>query len=141
MRDMSEAERREFLSTGHRTAKVATVRPDGSPHVAPVWFVLDGDEIVFTTFHNTAKAANLRENDHIAICVDDEEPPFAYVIIEGQAKLDPHAPDLLSYTTRLAGRYMGADQAEAFGRRNAVEGEILVRVKPSKIIAKTNIAD
>ncbi len=42
---------------------------------------------------------------------------------------------------RVAGRYMGAELAEAYGRRIAIPGELLVRVTPDRIVARKNIAD
>ena len=141
MRHMTAAERRAFLQEGGRTGKLATVRPDGRPHVAPIWFVLDEDEVVFTTWHETVKATNLEHDPRVALVVDEEEPPFAFVLIEGVAEIDKQAPDMLRWTTRLAGRYMGEDQAEQFGRRNAVEGEWLVRIRPTHFVARQGIAD
>ncbi len=141
MQKMTPEERRHFLLDTPRTAKVATVRPDGTPHVAPVWFILDGDDVIFTTWHTTVKAHNLAENNHVAISVDDDHPPYAFVLIEGEAEVDKHAPDLLKWTTALARRYFGDDLADEYGRRNAVEGEYLVRVHPTKFIAQKGIAD
>ena len=141
MQKMAPEEYRAFLLEGHRTGKLATVRQDGRPHVVPIWFDLDDDVLVFTTWHTTAKAANLRRDARVCMCVDDENPPFAFVQIEGGASIDASAADLLYWTTRIAGRYMGAELAEAYGKRNAVEGELLVRVTPTKIIALKGIAD
>ena len=73
--------------------------------------------------------------------MDDEEPPFAFVMIEGTVEMTAGASDLLDWTTRIGGRYMGAELAEAYGRRNAVETELLVRVTPTKTVAEKNIAD
>ena len=131
---------KRFLAYGTRTAKLATVRADGRPHVVPVWFVLDGDDIVFTTGTTTVKAAAMRRQPRVALCVDDETPPYAYVTVEGTATVDPDAHDVLAWATRIAARYMGADQAEEYGRRNAVPGEALVRVTPTKIIAEKDVA-
>ena len=131
---------KRFLAYGTRTAKLATVRADGRPHVVPVWFVLDGDDIVFTTGTTTVKAAAMRRQPRVALCVDDETPPYAYVAVEGTATVDPDAHDVLAWATRIAARYMGADQAEEYGRRNAVPGEALVRVTPTKIIAEKDVA-
>jgi PPOX class probable F420-dependent enzyme len=138
---MSADEVRSFLAYGTRTAKIATVRADGRPHVVPIWFVLDGDDIVFTTGARTTKAAAMRHQPRVALCVDDETPPFAYVTIEGTATLIPDAPDVLAWATRIAARYMGAGLAEAYGRRNAVPGEALVRVTPMRIIAEKDVAE
>jgi PPOX class probable F420-dependent enzyme len=141
MQQMTPEERRSFLLAGTRTGKLATVREDGRPHVVPIWFTLDGDDIIFTTWHTTVKARNLHHDPHVAICVDDDRPPFAFVQIEGTASLNPRVGDLLEWTTRIAARYMGPEQAESFGKRNAVEGELLVRISPTKFIAQKGISD
>ncbi len=141
MQKMDARETREFLLQGPRTAKFATVREDGRPHVTPVWFDLDGDDIILTAWHTTVKAANLRRDPRVCICVDDDRPPFAYVIIDGLVSFDPDMEHLAYWATRIAGRYMGADLAESFGKRNAVAGELLLRVKPVKVIARKGISD
>jgi PPOX class probable F420-dependent enzyme len=138
---MTHEEYREFMREGTRTAKLATVRADGRPHVAPVWFVMDGEEIVFTTGANTVKGRNLLRDGRVALSVDDEEPPFSFVLVEGTASAEDGAEDLLYWATRIGGRYMGEDRAEEFGRRNGVPGELLVRVRPTKVISFKNIAD
>lgn len=138
---MSREEYRSFLSAGTRTLKLATVGADGRPHVVPVWFVLDGDTVVFTTGASSVKARHMRRDARVAFCIDDETPPYAFVLIEGTAQTSPNPPDMLEWTTRIAGRYMGADLAAAYGKRNAVEGELLVRVTPTKVIAVKGIAD
>jgi PPOX class probable F420-dependent enzyme len=138
---MSEQERRAFLSRGTRTAKVAVSRADGMPHVVPVWFVLDGDVLVFTTGEATVKGRALRRDPRVSICVDDEQPPFSFVMIEGLATISRDHDELLAAATRIGARYMGNDRAEEFGRRNAVPEELLVRVTPTKIVAVGGMAD
>jgi PPOX class probable F420-dependent enzyme len=139
--DMSDQERRAFLSTGTRTAKLAVIRKNGAPHVVPVWFVLDGDDIVFTTGVDTVKGKALRRDARVAICVEDDAPPFSFVSIHGTAIVTQHDDALLAWSTKIAGRYMGANRAEEFGRRNAVPEELLVRVKPTKTIAIAGMTD
>lgn len=77
MREMTSDERRAFLLAGTRTAKLATTRRDGAPHVVPIWFVLDADDVVFTTGADTVKGLALRRDGRVSLCVDDERPPFA----------------------------------------------------------------
>jgi PPOX class probable F420-dependent enzyme len=137
---MTRAECLAFLLAEPRTGKIATVRPDGRPHVAPIWFTLDGDELLFTTWHTTAKATNLRHNPRISLCVDDQAPPFAFVKYDGVAEFSDDLDALRHWATIIAGRYMGVEQAEAFGNRNAVAGELLVRVSPTSIHGETDIA-
>ena len=141
MQKMTEVEIRDFLLDQARTGKLATVRKDGRPHVTPIWFDLDGDILLFTTWHEAVKAANIRRDPRVSICIDDEKPPFSYVIIEGRATMADEPEALAYWATRIAGRYMGADLAEAYGQRNSVKGELLVRVTPTRIIAQKNIAD
>lgn len=132
---MSAEERREFLAHGTRTGKLATVRSDGRPHVVPVWFVLDGDDIVFTTAATTVKGRALRREGRAAICVDLEEQPYAYVMVDGQAEVSEDLDEMLVWATRIAARYEGEEDAERFGKRNAVAGELLVRLRPDNVVA------
>ena len=140
-REMNDEEYRDFLLGSVRTATLATVRADGRPHAAPIWYHLDGDSFVFMTGEETVKGKNLRRDPRLTLCIDDEKPPFQFVIVEGTADLAADDPDMLYWSTLIGGRYMGGDQAEEFGRRNAVPGELLVRVTPTKVIAYTNVAD
>jgi PPOX class probable F420-dependent enzyme len=141
MARMTADERRRFLSERARTMKVATVRPDGRPHVAPVWFALDGDTIVFNTGAHSVKGVNLRHDPRVCLCVDDQTPPFAFVQFEGTAVISDDLDDVLRWATIIGGRYMGADRAEEYGRRNGVPGELLVRVTPARTLAEKDIAD
>jgi PPOX class probable F420-dependent enzyme len=141
MPDMNPERRRAFLEHGTRTAKLATTRADGRPHVAPVWFVLDGDDIVFTTAATSIKGRNLARDPRLCLAVDDETPPFAFVLIEGAGSISEDPDELRRFATLIGGRYMGADRAEEYGRRNGVAGELLVRVTPSNIVARDAIAD
>jgi PPOX class probable F420-dependent enzyme len=138
---MTDEEYRSFLIDRARTAILATVRADGRPHAAPIWFDLDGDTLIFTTGESTVKGRNMRRDPRVSLCIDEEKPPFHFVLIEGTAELTADDPDLLYWATRLGGRYMGAERAEEYGRRNAVEGELLVRVTPQKILAYKSVSD
>ena len=140
MREMSHEEWREFVSTGTRTGMLATVRSDGRPHVVPVWFLLDGDDVVFTTWHASVKGRNLRRDPRAALCVEDDAPPYAFVLLDGDVRISADVADVRHWATRIAARYMGADRAEQFGARNGVPGELLVRLSPARIIAQTDIA-
>lgn len=119
MPEMSKEEYREFLLEGTKTGKLATVRDDGRSHVVPIWFVLDGDDLVFTTHKSTVKAKNMARDPRVSISVDDQVPPYSFVTVEGTATLSQDSEELLHWATRIGGRYMGENQAEAFGRRNA----------------------
>jgi len=138
---MTPDEIRAFLSHGTRTAKLATSGPGGQPHVMPVWFTLDGEELVFTTWGDSVKGRNLRRNPRAAVVVDEEVAPYAFVHIRGQVTLSEDLDDLLRFATVIGSRYMGADRAGEFGHRNAVPGELLVRLRPERVIATADVAD
>jgi PPOX class probable F420-dependent enzyme len=142
MRTLSDAEWRAFLLEGTRTAKLAVVRKDGSPLVTPVWFVLDDDGfIVFETGRESVKGRALCRDPRLSICVEDDEPPFGFVRVDGIAELSDDLDELLVWTTRMAARYMGAERADEFGRRNAAPSEMLVRVRPKRVVAQVELAD
>ncbi|CPR10649.1 pyridoxamine 5'-phosphate oxidase [Mycobacterium bohemicum DSM 44277] len=135
----------EFLSAGTRTGMLGYVAADGRPLVAPVWFIVetgrDGGELVFNTGRLTAKGRALARDPRVVICVDDPHPPYSFVQVQGTASVQEDAEDLLEIATRIGGRYMGADRAEEFGRRNAAPGELVVRVRPTKVVSAFDLAD
>jgi hypothetical protein len=124
-----------------RTAKLAVVRADGSPHVVPVWVDLDAEDVVFTCGMETVKGRAIRRDGRVSLCLDDERPPFHFVTISGRARVQDDLDEVLHWATRIAARYMGEELAESYGRRNAVPGELLVRVRPERVVAKVDVAD
>jgi len=140
MATMTTEQWHEFVMTGTRTGKLAVTRADGQPHVTPVWFVLDGADIMLTTESTSVKGRYLRRDPRVCLCVDDQQPPYSFVIINGQATLTEDLDELRHWAAVIGGRYMGADRAAEYGARNGVPGELLVRVKPTKVIAQRDIA-
>jgi PPOX class probable F420-dependent enzyme len=138
-REMTPEEIRAFLTHGTRTAKLATSGPGGEPHVMPVWFVLDAEVLVFTTWGDSAKGRNLRRNRRAAVVVDKEVVPYSFVHIRGDVTLGEDLEELLRFATAIGARYMGVDRAGEFGRRNAVPGELLVRLRLERVIATADI--
>jgi PPOX class probable F420-dependent enzyme len=148
---MSDVELLAFLTVEPKhTAKLATVRADGRPHVAPIWFVVDASkagvdspigDLVFTTGAETIKGKCLRRDPRVALCMDDERPPHSFVIIDGIATISEELDDVGYWATIIGGHYMGPERAEEFGRRNGVPGELLVRVRPTNIVATVDLAD
>lgn len=124
-----------------RTAKLAIVRADGSPLVAPIWTVRDSDQIVFMTSADTIKGKSILRDGRVSLCWDDDRPPFHFVTVSGTTTTSTDPDELLAWGTRIASRYMGADLADAYGRRNAVAPEMVVRVTPTAVVAKTAVAD
>lgn len=140
MKEMTGDELREFLLGGTKTGKLATVRKDGRPHVVPIWYDLDGDALVFTTGTESVKYKSMKRDPRVSIAIDDQTPPYSYVMIEGTVSFSEDPEKLLYWATRIGGRYMGEDQAEAYGKRNSAPGEVIVRITPSRITAYKDVA-
>ncbi len=140
MHDMSTEDAWTFLSEGTRTGKLATTRPDGRPHVAPIWFVVEDGALLFNTWHTSVKARNLAADSRASLVVDLQEPPYAYVMVEGDVEISDDLNEVRRVATVIGGRYMGEDKAEAYGARNGVEGELVVKLSVRKMIAKDDVA-
>ena len=130
-----------FLSEGTRTGMLGFVASDGRPLVAPVWFIVDDGQLVFNTGRDTSKGRALDRDPRVVICVDDPHPPYSFVQVQGVATVTEGRQDVLDIATRTGARYMGADRADEFGRRNAVPGELVLRVRPTKVITGFDISD
>jgi PPOX class probable F420-dependent enzyme len=138
---MSRDEWLAFLQAPVRPGMLATTRKDGRPHVAPVWYALDGDVLVFTTGADTLKGRTLRRDGRASLCVQDEQPPFAFVTVSGTVELSDVLVDVRHWAAVIGGRYMGADRADEYGERNGVPGELLVRLRPESVVAHQDIAN
>ncbi|MEW2358496.1 PPOX class F420-dependent oxidoreductase [Spirillospora sp. NPDC029432] len=140
MTAMTDGEWRAFVSEGTRTGKIGVTRGDGAPHVTPIWFVLDGDDLLFNTAASGLKGRALRREPRVSICVDDQAPPFSFVMIQGEASVSEDLDEVRRWATVIGTRYMGAERGEEFGARNGVPGEYLVRVRITKVVAERNVA-
>jgi PPOX class probable F420-dependent enzyme len=139
---MSDAEAWAFLAADPpHTGKLATTRLDGRPHVAPIWFAVDDGTIVFTTAAESLKGRTLRRDPRVALCVDDEAPPFSFVTVEGVVDISEEPDALRRWATVIGGRYMGARRADSYGARNGVAGELLCRLRPTMIVSAAAVAD
>jgi PPOX class probable F420-dependent enzyme len=138
---LSPAEALDWVFAQARTAKIGIVTASGAPLVAPIWVARDGDAIVFNTGADTAKGRALRRDPRVSLCFDDETPPFAFVTVAGTVEVIEDLAEVRRWAGIIAGRYMGEDQADAYGERNGVPGELLVRVTATKVTGVLDIAD
>jgi PPOX class probable F420-dependent enzyme len=139
---MPEDEWRSFLRSPVRAGVLAVTRKDGRPHPAPVWYDLDDDgRLVFNTGAETIKGRAIRRDGRAALCVQDDQPPFSFVMIEGAAAWSDVVAEVRRWATRIGGRYMGADRADEYGARNGVPGELVVWLTPETVVAQADLAD
>jgi len=130
-----------YIDEKPRTARLATVREDGRPHVSTIWIVRDGEEIVFTTWHTSVKGRNLTRASQAAVSVDDMSDGSSYIAIEGTVTIDPDPAQSRIWATKLGAKYMGEGRAEEFGKRNGVPGEVVCRLRPTRMSGMRGITD
>jgi len=144
MSKMTNDEIRDFLLKGTYTGKLGTINKDGTPHVVPIWYTVDEQDnnIIFNTSGESVKAKNIRRNNRVRLCVDDQTPLFSFVIIDGIAQIERNeSSEIYKWAKIIAARYMGYDKSEAYGRRNSGEGEVLVRIKLIRIVGQKDTAE
>jgi PPOX class probable F420-dependent enzyme len=124
-----------FLTEGTRTGKFAYLSAAGRPLVAPIWYIVEDEDLIFNTGEGTVKGQYLARDRQVCICVDLEEEPYGFVQVQGQAELSDDPNELLRTAAAIAARYVGPDRAQEFGQRNGVPGELVVRVRPDKVLA------
>jgi PPOX class probable F420-dependent enzyme len=141
MPKMTRDEALAFLRESAHVGHLATVREDGRPHVATIWFVLDGDEVVFTTWHTSVKGKNIEKRGYAAMAVTDDAPPFTHVTLEGPVTMNEDPAESRKWATIIGGRYMGEDRADEFGQRNGIPGEYVCRMKITHIAGTSRVTD
>jgi PPOX class probable F420-dependent enzyme len=133
--------RRAFLTEGTRTAVLATIREDGRPYAVRIAFVLDDDDILFVTNAETVKGRDLVRDPRVTLVVDDEVPPFAFVMIEGTAVASPDVGNVEQLARRISQRYDAGEGMEEFVRFAREELGMLVRVAASRIVALERVGE
>ncbi|MGC4936590.1 PPOX class F420-dependent oxidoreductase [Kribbella sp. DT2] len=136
MTDMNETEWRSFVSAGTRLAHVALTRADGRPHVTPVCFVLDGDELAFALSPGSVKGNSLARDQRIAVCVSDEQQPYSFVSVEGRARVSADVKDV---ARGIAGRYYPSESAEDLAESFAQGGFTAVHIGITNVIARSGL--
>ena len=142
MPEMTSYEIRNFLLKWTFTGKLGTVNKNGTSHIVPIWYALNKENnILFNTGKNSVKAKNIQRDNRVRLCVDDQIPLYSFVIIDGIAEIMNVEPnELFKWAKIIAARYMGNDKADEYGKRNSSEGELLIKIKPTKIIGQKDIA-
>jgi PPOX class probable F420-dependent enzyme len=139
MTTMTDNEWRSFVTAGTKLAHIALTRPDGRPHVTPVCFILDGDELAFALSPGSVKGNNLAHDRRIAICVSDERQPYSFVTIEGEAQVSAEPDRIKHIAAGVANRYYPSQPAEEFAESFVQAGFTAVRIGISKVIARSGL--
>ena len=142
MPDISKDEIRSFLLQGTFTGKLGTINKNRTPYVVPIWFTLDDeDNIIFNTCSKSIKSQNILRDNRVRLCVDDQVPLFSFVTIDGIGEIISNKPiEIFKWAKIIAARYMDNDKADEYGKRNSSEGELLLKIKPTKVIGQKDLA-
>jgi PPOX class probable F420-dependent enzyme len=139
MTTMTDNEWRSFVTAGTRLAHVALTRRDGRPHVTPVCFILDGDELAFALSPGSVKGKSLAHDRRIALCVSDERQPYSFVTIEGEAQVSAKPDQITHIAARIANRYYPSQPAEDFAESFVQAGFTAVRISITNVIARSGL--
>jgi PPOX class probable F420-dependent enzyme len=137
MTAMTNEQRDAFLAAP-RIARVATVRPDGSPHVVPIWYEWDGETLRFDTPPDFRKGRNLLADPRLAVVIDITMGGLRYagVVMEGTARFvrDPEAAKAIA--ARVYRRYLGAEGLQSPTPQSMIEdsAHLIVELTPSKLL-------
>ena len=143
MQEMTKDELHSFLLQGTFTGKLGTINKNGRPHIVPICYTLDDENnIIFNTSNKSVKVKNIKRNNKVCLCVDDQTPPFSFVIIDGVAEIISDIPaEVFKWTKIIARRYMGNDKAEVYSKKYSSEGQLLLKIKPTKIIGQKDVTE
>jgi PPOX class probable F420-dependent enzyme len=139
MTEMTDTEWRSFVATGTRLAHVALTRADGRPHVTPVCFVLDGDELAFALSPGSVKGNSLARDQRIAVCVSDEQQPYSFVSIEGQARVSAEPDQIENVATGIADRYYPSQPAAELAEAFIQGGFTAVHISIANVVARSGL--
>ena len=133
MPELSQQEISDFLSEPH-LADLATVRPDGRPHVAPVGYIVENGKAFVIARATAVKVRNVRHNPKVSLSIAPEELPYRYVVLEGEALLTDN--DVDKWVERLSVRYYGPERGPTFAREQlAVNKYRLLEVQIQRVIS------
>lgn len=131
---MTPGERRTFLEE-HRLAIVGIGRKSDGPHMSPVYYALDGNDILISTTASRWKAKAIRRNAPISLCIMGEAMPFPYLLLYGTASIEEHdAPQVMRRIgERMTGNTIPDDALPAIEERATTEGRVVLRFTPEVV--------
>ena len=119
----------EFVRRAN-VAALATVRPDGRPHVTPVWYDFDGQEFTVSSFRGTQKLTNVSHKGFATLCIYTQELPYRSVIVEGTARVGSPIDNV--WRERVASRYLGDAAGRAYVHDTADYDAVGIHIRPIK---------
>jgi PPOX class probable F420-dependent enzyme len=120
---------RDLLETKKAFAHLATLMPDGSPQVTPVWFDFDGTHLRINSAKGRVKDRNMRRDARIAVAIQDPDNPYRYLAVRGRVEeITEHGAD--AHIDALTKKYLGQDR---YPYRQAGEVRVTYRIRPERV--------
>jgi PPOX class probable F420-dependent enzyme len=135
----TDNEWRAFVTAGTRLVHIGLTRADGRPHVTPVCFILDGDELAFVLSPGSVKGKSLARDRRIAACVSDEQQPYGFVTVEGIVWTSAEPDNVKHVGADIAKRYYPAQPAAEVAESFVREGFTAVRISITNVIARSGL--
>ena len=115
-------------------ARLSSMNPDGTIHIASVYFKYDNGDILIGTQDISHKIRNIKNNPNVTLLIDDQEPPFRGVLIYGVAALEYE--DVIAKRASIFSRYMSAEDAQSSAADLANRFQsVVIRIQPNKVIS------
>jgi PPOX class probable F420-dependent enzyme len=119
----------KHLLDGKQFAHIATLMPDGSPQVSPVWIDEEDGLVVFNTAEGRLKPENLKRDPRVAISIVDSENPYENILVRGKVvEMTQEGAD--EHIDALANRYMGVEE---YPLRQPGEQRVIVKIEPDRV--------
>ena len=132
---MTPEERTKFLAE-HRLCVVAYARRDGPPALSPVYYAMDGADLLISTTASRAKAAAIRGNPQVSVCVLGEAMPFPYLTVYGRARIEAEGAvdTMMKVGERMTGNPIPESARPAVEKRALDEQRVVLRVTPERYV-------
>jgi PPOX class probable F420-dependent enzyme len=125
---------KQYIDDSKPYAVVATVQPDGRPHLTVVWIKRDGDDILFSTIDERQQGRNAARDPRVTVLISPAEDPYVYAEIRGTATITPDPEKKLP--DELSLKYTGQDYASFNPSSKEETGRVVVRVTPEKVVGR-----
>lgn len=134
MPSMTQQELEEYLRRP-LVVTFTTIRPDGSPHVTPIWYEYDGGKFYCWVGADTIKVRNIRHDPHVALCIATHDHPYKYVIVNGSCEISHDG--VAERARSIAVRYYGEERGARFASETYRDGEaVLLVVTPTRMLTE-----
>ena len=131
MPDVRFSDRQLKFVSAPRIGRLASIMPDGSPHVAPIWYRFEGGAFLVLTERGSQKHRNVERDPRVVLCIDDEKAPYHTVLVRGMVEIGESPPR--EWREGLAIHYLGEEAGRRYTAGNDSPNNVLLRLVPEHV--------